>query len=145
LSLKNKDSIKAEDETTLALMSQEKPQKGAPVKPTMKPPAERPVEPADPADLPQLNQINAEGPFLDVNAFEYVLAVPKTFDNQKMFDVGGRQFLGLAPSNWCENVKFFVNGVLKNFQSLKIELDGTLKLDSRNRPVAPVPKVIIDG
>jgi hypothetical protein len=91
------------------------------------------------------------GPFLDPRDYEYVLAVPKPLamvmvppgrgDNPAM----GKAREELAPSDWQPGVKFYINGVLKNFKGLEISIDDEMELDKKGHVLPKFPKVKIHG
>jgi hypothetical protein len=115
-----------------------------------------PIEPtqglpkAAPAYQP-LGGHEPSGPFLDPREYEYVLAIPKLLatvmvppgkgDNPAM----GRAREELVPSDWQPGVKFYINGVLKNFKGLEIAIDDEMELDKKGKVLPKFPKVKIHG
>jgi len=106
--------------------------------------------PAAPPMYQPLGQHAPAGPFLDPRDYEYMLAIPKLLVVEKAPPRGDNPSMArtreeLMPNDWQPGVKFYINGVIKNFKGLEIIIDDEQELDKKGHVLPKFPKVKIHG
>lgn len=108
------------------------------------PPMYQPLVSFDPSKSSRVEMLNPQD-------YEYVLAIPKLLATVMVPPGRGdnpataRAREELAPNDWQPGVKFYINGVIKNFRALEIAIDDEQELDKKGHVLPKFPKVKIHG